>query len=177
MGISMVEKIESKEFSPKEIREMLGIDNSRIQELCKIADIKLKKNDRGLTYFTRDDARTLSDVSSRLKASTALAVPNKNAVLKGTNSISNASIVQLVDTLRGIEKSIADRITSVLDEKLDGMDDVVMELIRVKTENETMRFKINELNKENYKLKKEVNSFKKVPFGFYAKATTEKSLF
>ena len=138
---------------------------------------KLKKNDRGLTYFTRDDARTLSDVSARLKTSTAVTIPNKNAVLKGTNSISNASIVQLVDTLRGIEKSIADRITSVLDEKLDGMDDVVMELIRVKTENETMRFKINELNKENYKLKKEVNSFKKVPFGFYAKATTEKSLF
>lgn len=97
--------------------------------------------------------------------------------MKGTNSISSASIVQLVDTLKGIEKSITDRITSVLDEKLDGMDDVVMELIRVKTENETMRFKINELNKENYRLKKEVNSFKKVPFGFYAKTTSENNLF
>ena len=101
----------------------------------------------------------------------------KNAVLKGTNSISNASIVQLVDTLKGIEKSMTDRITSLLDEKLDGMDDVVMELIRVKTENETMRFKINELNKENYKLKKEINSFKKVPFGFYAKTSGENNLF
>jgi len=40
-----------------------------------------------------------------------------------------------------------------------------------------MRFKINELNKENYRLKKEVNSFKKVPFGFYAKASSENSLF
>lgn len=177
MGISMVEKIETKEFSPKEIREMLGIDNSRIQELCKMADIKLKKNTRGLTYFTRDDAKRLSDISTKLKGSTALTIPSKNTVLKGTNSISSASIVQLVDTLRGIEKSITDRITSVLDEKLDGMDDVVMELIRVKTENETMRFKINELNKENYRLKKEVNSFKKVPFGFYAKTTSENNLF
>ena len=52
-----------------------------------------------------------------------------------------------------------------------------MELIRVKNENETMRFKINELNKENYKLKKEVNSFKKVPFGFYAKTSSNDSLF
>ena len=161
---------------PKEIREMFGIDNSQIQELCKKADIKLKKNDRGLTYFTQDDAKVLSNISSRLKSSTSLTVPTKSAVLKGSNSISNASIVQLVDTLKGIERSMTDRITSLLDEKLDGMDDVVMELIRVKTENETMRFKINELNKENYRLKKEVNSFKKVPFGFYAK-TTDSSMF
>ncbi len=177
MGISTVEKLENKEFSPKEIREMLGIDNSRIQELCKIADIKLKKNNRGLTYFTQDDAKILKNVSDNFRKSSAVALPSKKVVLTGTNSISNGSIVQLVDTLRNIEKSMTEKVTALLDEKLDGMDDVVMELIRVKTENETMRFKINELNKENYKLKKEVNSFKKVPFGFYAKTTPENSLF
>lgn len=177
MGISMVDKIEDKEFSPKEIREMLGIDNSQIQELCKIASIKLKKNERGLTYFTQDDAKTLRDISTGKNVKYVTPAPSKNVIHKGTNSISGASIVQLVETLRNIEKSMTERITSVLDEKLDGMDDVVMELIRVKTENETMRFKINELNKENYKLKKEINSFKKVPFGFYAKTTPETSLF
>ncbi len=176
MGISAVEKIGNKEISPKEIREMLGIDNSRIQELCKIADIKLKKNERGLTYFTQDDAQVLKNVSANFNKSNAVSVPSKK-VLTGTNSISNGSIVQLVETLRSIEKSMTERVTALLDEKLDGMDDVVMELIRVKTENETMRFKINELNKENYKLKKEVNSFKKVPFGFYAKTSSENSIF
>ncbi len=172
MATSVVDQTENKEITPKEIREMLGIDNSQIQKLCKIADIKLKKNDRGLTYFTKDDATALSSVSSKMKAENAMTVPSKSTVIKGTNTISNASIVQLVDTLKSIEKSITNRLTSVLDEKLDGMDDVVMELIRVKTENETMRFKINELNKENYKLKKEINSFKKVPFGFYAKTNS-----
>ncbi len=175
MGISMVEKIEGKEFSPKEIREMLGIDNAQIQELCKVADIKLKKNTRGLTYFTQDDVKSLKSASENNKLSPVL--PSKNLIHKGTNSISSASIVQLVDTLRNIEKSMTEKLTSVLDEKLDGMDDVVMELIRVKTENETMRYKINELNKENYRLKKEINSFKKVPFGFYAKTTSETNLF
>lgn len=173
MGLSTVEKIENKEFSPKEIREMFGIDNSQIQELCKRADIKLKKNERGLTYFTKDDAQIIK----KMRQSTAVSVPAKGAVIKGTNSISNASIVQLVDTLRSIETSMTSKLTSILDEKLDGMDDVVMELIRVKTENETMRFKINELNKENYRLKKEINSFKKVPFGFYAKTSSRDSLF
>ena len=127
MGISMVEKIENKEFSPKEIREMLGIDNAQIQELCKMADIKLKKNHRGLTYFTQDDAKTLKDFSSKRKMQYVTPAPSKNVVFKGTNSISSASIVQLVDTLRNIEKSMTDRITAVLDEKLDGMDDVVMD--------------------------------------------------
>ena len=178
MGISMVEEIESKEFSPKEIREMLGIDNSQIQELCKVADIKLKKNERGLTYFTQDDVTSLKSASDMSKTKyMTQPTPSKNVIHKGTNTITNGSIVQLVETLRNIEKSMTDKVSAVLDEKLDGMDDVVMELIRVKTENETMRFKINELNKENYKLKKEVNSFKKVPFGFYAKTTPETNLF
>ncbi len=176
MGMSTIEKIENKEFSPKEIREMLGIDNSRIQELCKIADIKLKKNTRGLTYFTQDDAKILKNVSASYKSKKPVTLPSKK-VLTGTNLISNGSIVQLVSTLRSIEKSMTEKVTALLDEKLDGMDDVVMELIRVKTENETMRFKINELNKENYKLKKELNSFKKVPFGFYAKTTPERNIF
>ena len=38
--VENIENIENKEISPKEIREMLGIDNSQIQQLCKIADIK-----------------------------------------------------------------------------------------------------------------------------------------
>lgn len=171
------DNMQSRELSPRDIREMLGIDNSQIEELCKKADIKLKRNNRGLTYFTQDDALALKSMALKKESKYMTNVPQKNAVYKGTNSISSASIVQLVDTLKNIEKNITERLTSVLDEKLDGMDDVVMELIRVKTENETMRFKINELNKENYRLKKEVNSFKKVPFGFYAKTTPENNLF
>lgn len=170
MGLSTLEDVENKEFSPKEIREMLGIDNSGIQELCKAADIRLKKNSRGLTYFTKDDAKILKSVQNR---ENNMSLPVKSPAFQGTNTITTASVVRLVETLKDIEKNMTKNITSILDEKLDGMDDVVMELIRVKTENETMRFKINELNKEIYKLKKEINSFKKVPFGFYAKTTCE----
>ena len=48
--------------------------------------------------------------------------------------------------------------TKLLDEKLEGMDDVVLELVRCKTENENLKNKVNELNKENFKLKNNVNS-------------------
>ena len=175
MGLSTIEKIENKEFSPKDIRTMLGIDNSEIQELCKKAEIKLKKNKRGLTYFTRDDAQMLKSMKEGEQSSSAMTTVPTSFI--GTNTMTSSSIVKLVETLKDIEKSITDRLTSVLDEKLDGMDDVVLELIRVKTENETMRFKINELNKEIYKLKKEVNSFKRVPFGFYAKTSSNRDLY
>ena len=95
MGISMVEKIENKEFSPKEIREMLGVDNAQIQELCKMADIKLKKNHRGLTYFTQDDAKTLKDYSSKRKMQYVTPAPSKNVVFKGTNSISRPLLISM----------------------------------------------------------------------------------
>ncbi len=173
MGTLTAEKLDEKEFSPKEIREMLGIDNAQIQALCKYADIRLKKNDRGLTYFTDEDVKILKNVSMDANAKF-----DANKVSKSVRqAITPSSVTQLITTLRDIEKSMTSKITSVLDEKLDGLDDVVMELIRVKSENETMRFKINELNKENYRLKKEINSFKKVPFGFYTKTTPEISLF
>ncbi len=171
MGLSVVENIEDKEFSPKEIRELLGIDNVKIQELCKLADIKLKRNDRGLTYFTKDDADLLSKFSSQTSLTAS------NPIMKTSHHYANSSVSKLMESLKDVEKSVIDKITSILDEKLDGMDDVVMELIRVKTENETLKFKINELNKESYKLKKELNSFKKVPFGFYAKTSAGENCF
>lgn len=173
MGTLTAEKFDEKEFSPKEIREMLGIDNTQIQALCKYADIRLKKNAKGLTYFTDEDVKALKSVSMDANAKYDIQAVKKSV----RKAITPSSINQLITTLRDIEKNMTNKITSVLDEKLDGLDDVVMELIRVKSENETMRFKINELNKENYRLKKEINSFKKVPFGFYTKTTPEINLF
>ena len=63
--------------------------------------------------------------------------------------------------------------TSVLSEKLDGLDEVIVELIKAKTENETLRQKINTLNKENFALKTENASFKPVGLGFYIKKSTD----
>ena len=49
------------------------------------------------------------------------------------------------------------------------MDEVVVELIRCKTENENLKNQIEELNKENYTLKKELASYRPVMFGMYIK--------
>ena len=79
------------------------------------------------------------------------------------------TIERLNKTLNILEDNLSRKLTSVLDEKLDGMDEVVVELIRSKTENENLRHKINELNKENFYLKNNLNSYKALGFGLYTK--------
>lgn len=161
--------------SPKMIREMLKIDNSQIQELCKMASIKPKKDSKGLTYFTKDDVDVMKNISSSkpnsLQSKLAMIqAQTKNPIVK--NPAENASLAQLIDSLKSIETAITEKVSNIMDEKLDGMDDVVVELIRCKTENETLRFKINELNKENYNLKNEISSYKNVALNVYVKKST-----
>ena len=80
----MTETVENnadkRELSPKEIRVMLGMDNSQIVDLCKKADVKLKRNERGYTYFTPGDARALKKFSSSDNALTRSTSPIKNLV-------------------------------------------------------------------------------------------------
>ena len=71
---------------------------------------------------------------------------------------------------------MADLIDKKLEEKLDGMDEVVVELVRCKTENETLRYKMNELNKELYNLRNELSRYKSIGLGFYVKKNGDSSL-
>lgn len=83
------------------------------------------------------------------------------------------SISEMETNLTG---KISDLIDKKLGEKLDGMDEVVVELVRCKTENETLRYKMNELNKEVYNLKNELNKYKSLGLGFYVKKNNDSSL-
>ena len=166
-------------ITPKTIREMLKIDNSQIQELCKAASIKPKKDARGLTYFTKDDVEAMKNITNTTQTTKPNTLQAKLAMIQSQSKapvevkkIENTSMVQLIESLKSIETAITEKVSAIMDEKLDGMDDVVVELIRCKTENETLRYKINELNKENYNLKNEVSSFKNVGLNFYIKKTT-----
>ena len=73
----------------------------------------------------------------------------------------------------GLINTIEDRVRLL---KAFGMDEVVVELVRCKTENETLRYKMNELNKELYYLKNELNSYKNLGFGLYVKKNKNSSL-
>ena len=80
-----------------------------------------------------------------------------------------SAIRNLLSSLKEMETKLSDKIAKVIDEKLEGMDEVVVELIRCKTDNETLRQKIIDLNKEIYQLKNDLNSYKHIGLGMYRK--------
>lgn len=148
-------------LSPQEVRNILKTDNREIIQLCKKASIVPKKDRKGQTYFSYDEVQNLKHLKETSK-STAL-----------TKAESQKVVGNLLSTLETMEKNITDSMSKIIDEKLDGMDEVVVELIRCKTENESLRQKLNELNKENYHLKNTVKSYKSVGLGFYVKKAND----
>ena len=154
------EAFKEKILSPQEVRAILNTDNKEIVELCKRASIMPRKNSKGHTYFSYDEVKNLRKVQAQKKVTN----PIVTSVQKQPTAIQN-----ILTSLKEMENNLSDRIAKVIDEKLEGMDEVVVELIRCKTDNETLRQKIVDLNKELYQLKNELNTYKPVAMGFYVK--------
>ena len=154
------QELEGKTLSPQEVRSILRTDNKEIVELCKRASILPRKNSKGQTYFSYEEVKNLRKIQAMKGASMPPA--------KSENRQSSA-IMNILNSLKDMENKLSDKISKVIDEKLEGMDEVVVELIRCKTDKETLRQKIIDLNKEIYQLKNDLNSYKPVGLGFYKK--------
>ena len=146
----------AKTLSPQQVRNILNADNKEIVDLCKRASILPKKNAKGQTYFSYDEVKHLREI----QAQKTMSYP----VERNTSAVAN-----ILTSIRNMETTLSDKIAKVIDEKLEGMDEVVVELIRCKTDNETLKQKIIDLNKEVYQLKNDLNSYKHVGLGLYKK--------
>ena len=158
------EEDREKTLSPQQVRAILNADNKEIVELCKRAAILPKKNNKGQTYFSYDEVRHLRRLQAKKNVTNPLAISVPAVPQKEASMMKN-----LLGSLKEMEANLSDRIAKVIDEKLEGMDEVVVELIRCKTDNETLRQKIIDLNKEIYQLKNDLNSYKPIGFGMYRK--------
>jgi len=161
------EKTEEKTLTPQEVRSILKTDNKEIVELCKKASIRPRKNEKGYTYFSYDEVKNLRKVQAQMNGTTEPIDAKSTSVAVTTSA--NPAIRSILNSLQDLETKLSERISKVIDEKLEGMDDVVVELIRCKTDNESLKQKIVDLNKEIYQLKNEVNSYKSIGFGLYKK--------
>ena len=132
------QELKGKTLSPQEVRSILKTDNKEIVELCKRASILPRKNSKGQTYFSYEEVKNLRKVQAMKGAS----LPPAKAETKQPSAILN-----ILNSLKEMETKLSNRIAKVIDEKLEGMDEVVVELIRCKTDNETLRQKIIDLNK------------------------------
>lgn len=164
-------ELKERTLTPQEVRNILKTDNKEIVELCKKAAIRPRKNEKGYTYFSYDEVKNLRKVQEKMNGSNMSNPISKAPVAVATESSSAVSpaIRSILTTLQELENKLSAKISKVIDEKLEGMDDVVVELIRCKTDNETLKQKIVDLNKEVYQLKNELNSYKPVGLGFYKK--------
>ena len=162
------DKLNERTLTPQEVRTILKADNKEIVDLCKRAAIRPRKNAKGHTYFSYDEVKNLRKIQAQIRSNVTNPVSAKVPVAVGASS-SVAGVKNVLSALQDLESRLSDRISKVIDEKLEGMDDVVVELIRCKTDNETLKQKIVDLNKEVYQLKNELNSYKPVALGFYKK--------
>ncbi len=162
------DRLNERTLTPQEVRTILKTDNKEIVELCKKAAIRPRKNAKGHTYFSYDEVKNLRKVQAQVNGLVSNPIASKVPAAVGVSS-SVAGVKNVLSALQDLESRLSDRISKVIDEKLEGMDDVVVELIRCKTDNETLKQKIVDLNKEVYQLKNELNSYKPVALGFYKK--------
>ncbi len=172
-----------EKLTPKMVRRMLGIDNKEIADLCRQISLIPKKDVKGQTYFSKEDVEVLKRIktlhnNSLAKSDVSKIVNYPVTSRKSETIMHNLSKESdsLAVTLNSIENKLVSKISQVIDEKLDGMDEVVVELIRCKTENESLRQKINELNKEVFELKNDNSSFKSIGLNLYIKKATSSIL-
>ncbi len=135
----------------------------------KVQDINPKASD--VSSKTTKGKENKEEMKAEMKDFAQIkALPQKNDRTGVDTMTVQGGYLRKLDT---VENNIVQRLTDVLSEKLDGLDEVIVELIKAKTENETLRQKVNELNKENFTLKNENASFKAVGLGFYVKKSTD----
>ena len=155
----------NRTLSPQEVRNILKADNREIVELCKSASIMPRKNKLGQTYFSYDEVKNLRRVQAEQSANYPVTRP-----IQAKQPV--AMMTGIMNAINSLEQKLGDSLGKIIDEKLEGMDEVVVELIRCKTDNETLRQKVVDLNKEIYQLKNDVNAFKPVGLGLYKKKET-----
>jgi hypothetical protein len=108
---------------------------------------------------TPDDALLTRQVNA--PAATALST---------SSALSGDQLTTVVDAVNQVKTGILSDLSQLLDDKLSGLDEVVVELIRAKSDNDVLRIQMQQIAEENEHLKFEVGRFKPVQFGFYRKS-------
>ena len=163
--IDVLKKVKELYQHTKELQEE---KKRAVEEAVKKMSVKKEaENESNILYKTKEN-NFLQRVKQKAQKHEMVSADDVNGIFPLDEAESSVS-----RGLAALENNIVDRISSVLNEKMDGLDEIVVELIRAKTENEYLRQKLNELNKENFTLKSENSSFKSVGLGFYVKKATD----
>lgn len=87
----------------------------------------------------------------------------------GTMMGGKDNITSMVEAVSQVKEGILKDLSRLLDDKLSGLDEVVVELIRCKSENDSLKKKLDEALRSKEVLELELSRFKPVQFGFFRK--------
>lgn len=125
---------------------------------------------------TTSSSSTASAKNSLTKAPAMPApdeLPTYMAPSSGQSMRSSASgkdnITVMVEAVSQVKEGILKDLSRLLDDKLSGLDEVVVELIRCKSENDSLKKKLDDALRAKDVLELELSRFKPVQFGFYRK--------
>jgi len=166
--------------SAVDVKRILNTDNEEIKNLCKQLKVFPKRDKRtGKAFFMKEDVDFLMRMKSlheqsqvsepESKISQAYMSARRANIQDNTGLLIANEFKGLVEKVMANQDKLLERMQNTLESKLDGLDEVVVELIQAKTENESLRIKLNQMTKENYELKNNLEAFKPVGFGFYVK--------
>ncbi len=185
----------------EELEAILDSDIEEVVSLCKKACLKPKTDDTGNAYFTTSDVDVLKKMKElysqarntqkqiEREAQAAAEAPETDESLISPNQKVNfltkaktrmKALTSLDNqpygvqgSLQKLESNLISKFSELLSEKMDGFDEIIVELIRSKTENENLRTQVNDLNKQVFNMKKELALYTPLPFGFYTKRESD----
>ncbi len=113
-------------------------------------------------------------VSARPQPVATASMPNThlssaNASALRSSAATRDNITTMVEAVSQVKEGILKDLGRLLDDKLSGLDEVVVELIRCKSENDSLKKKLDEAIRARENAELEVSRFKLVQFGFYRK--------
>ena len=123
--------------------------------------------------FKKTLAKKIEKSNNTVKEENKVQLPQQQS----TNNDTIKFLKQITGAVKNIESGMYNKFSNILEtkleekleEKLGGLDEVIMDLVHSKAENEELRKKLSDKEKEVYSLKNEVNSYKKIAGSLYIK--------
>ncbi|MEM0951198.1 MAG: MerR family transcriptional regulator [Cyanobacteria bacterium P01_H01_bin.74] len=179
------------------VLSLLGLNQKELQTLSQLLNVVAKQDPKTekpiYTHNDIDRLRRALEMSrqgiSKSEIVRHLAYPPDTLVSSPSeglqNGISASSISKkqavsaegaytdrttfMIEAVDQVKQSILNDLSRLLDDKLSGLDEVVVELIRCKSENDALKKKMAATAEENETLSKELSRFKPFQFGLYRK--------
>lgn len=175
------------------VMELLGLDERELMTYVQVLSLSPRKDEKtGRMIFTHRDIELLKKANDMRRHGEDIQVIARQLAAKQPPprteeplpsyltpatppvglrpaAIGKDNITSMVEAVSQVKEGILKDLSRLLDDKLSGLDEVVVELIRCKSENDTLKKKLDDTQRAKESLEYELSRYKPVQFGFFRK--------